>query len=246
MKNSTIAKKLSFGIEEIILLSIIILNIFDFFEIISPEFDYIKKIISWTAMGLLLYRINLSKLFIGKKSKQTNILLLTGYFMFIVKDLISYAKSSLDSINTIWLKQFFEVLVNNGSTIEILFLYVGIITLIFASIRLSVLVDKKEKENKKNIYSLLIKLIQKINIKKRKKNNSKPLIKRICIIFFITISFFVVVFNLMVEWLGIAIDAPVLMIGIITYLFFIIKYHKSFNPKSFLYRFGNFGIPRVP
>jgi len=43
------------------------------------------------------------------------------------------------------------------------------------------------------------------------------------------------------EWLAIAIDAPLLMIALCTYIFFIIKHKEKFNSKNFLSRFGNFG-----
>jgi len=50
-----------------------------------------------------------------------------------------------------------------------------------------------------------------------------------------------VVFNLMMEWLAIAIDAPMLVIGVLFYLLLWIKHHKRFSTESFIYRIGNMG-----
>ena len=43
------------------------------------------------------------------------------------------------------------------------------------------------------------------------------------------------------EWLAVAIDAPLAVIGIFSYLFFIIKHHEKFHVDSFLFKMGNFG-----
>ncbi|MFW6378748.1 MAG: hypothetical protein ACOCZV_01885, partial [Nanoarchaeota archaeon] len=59
--------------------------------------------------------------------------------------------------------------------------------------------------------------------------------------FLIIMAFFVIIFNLFMEWLAIAIDAPLLMIGLGVYFFFIFKHRNRFSPDSFLSRFGDFG-----
>src|SRR3989338_1652799 len=77
--------------EELILLLIIFLNIDDFLELISPEWDYIKKIISWTALGYLLYKASLTHLFFGEKHKRLDLMLVLAYFFMTMKNFINYA-----------------------------------------------------------------------------------------------------------------------------------------------------------
>ena len=55
-------KKISQRIEELILILIILLNIFDFFELLSADLDFIKLIISWTVLGYLIYKASLTKI----------------------------------------------------------------------------------------------------------------------------------------------------------------------------------------
>ena len=43
------------------------------------------------------------------------------------------------------------------------------------------------------------------------------------------------------EWLAIAIDAPLLVIALFIYLFFVIKHHKGFHAESMIFKLGNVG-----
>ena len=69
----------------------------------------------------------------------------------------------------------------------------------------------------------------------------KKFITRFTTIFLSLVAFFVIIFNLITEWLAIALDAPLVIIGILLYLFVIIRYHKKFHPKNFIYKIGRMG-----
>ena len=226
-----VVKAIDIGIEEALLLLIIILNIFDAFEFISPAWDYIKKIISWSALGVILYRAKISKIFTGVANSFNDLLLLFGYFFLIIKDLVSYAASALPETSS-FLEPFFSSLVNNASQIELVGLYLGIVCLVFASIRLAF---SKSTEH----HSVMKLLSPKLNALKN--INFKSYAKRFGLMFFIVMVFFVVVFSLVMSWLAIAIDAPLLMIGLFLYLFFVVKHKGAFSPASFLAKFGNYG-----
>ena len=64
---------------------------------------------------------------------------------------------------------------------------------------------------------------------------------RYLLVFLAFAGFFVVVFNLVMEWLAIAIDAPLIMLAILFYLFIIIRHYKKYNVESLIYRIGEFG-----
>ncbi len=230
-------KDLRFGFEELILLGIIILNVFDFFEIISPEWDYVKKIVSWTAMGMILYRSRLSELFVGSRRKLIDSFLLGGYFLLIGKDLISYARSALQGLSSGWLHDFFQLLVSHNALLELLFLYLGLVVLIFASLRLVFALDL----SRPSIFRLITRSSHRLKTSRLARRFESSLGLRFLLNFVIVLAFFVIVFNLFMEWLAVAVDAPILMIALASYFFFVIKYHKSFSPRSFLYTFGNFG-----
>jgi hypothetical protein len=76
---------------------------------------------------------------------------------------------------------------------------------------------------------------------KKELTSVKRLLIRLSKAIGIILLFFVGVFNLVMEWLAIAIDAPLLMMGLAIYLLFIIKHKEQFTPQSFLGKFGSFG-----
>src|SRR3989344_5730398 len=145
--------KIDVGIEEFLLFLIIILNILDFTELLPPEYDFIKKIISWTCLGYLLYKSSLTNIFFGEKIPKIGFLLVLAYFCLIVKNLIVFAQSVIDetgeftySLNVTetgfqivqktegFLTGFYSSLINNGPLIEQIFFYIGISILIFLAI----------------------------------------------------------------------------------------------------------------
>jgi hypothetical protein len=59
-------------------------------------------------------------------------------------------------------------------------------------------------------------------------------------IFILITAFFITVFNLVMEWLAIAVDAPLVLLAIFVYLFLIIR-HKEKLGESLLFKIGDIG-----
>ncbi len=53
--------------------------------------------------------------------------------------------------------------------------------------------------------------------------------------------FFITFFNLVTEWLGVALDSPLTIIAILFYLFIIIRYSKKFSPSHLIRKIGDVG-----
>ncbi len=221
--------KLPFEIEEVILLLIIILNFFDAIEMLPASLDYIKKIISWSALGILLYRAKISKLLTGVNRPKLDGILIGGYFLLIIKDLVAYAVGSVQT-TSVFLQPFYYFLARNGTIIEQTGLLIGLCLLVFVAFHFTF----RAKIKKPSVLAIL-------NEDNNNVLTGSRAIKRFIKSLFVIFMFFVVVFNLVMEWLAIAIDAPLLMIGLAIYIFFIVRHKKRFLPKSFLAKFGNFG-----
>ena len=84
-------KRIMHRLEEVILILIIILNVLDFFEILPADIDFAKKIISWTALGYILYKASLTKIFFNNQKMSIDILLIMSYFMLIFKNIIIFS-----------------------------------------------------------------------------------------------------------------------------------------------------------
>ncbi|MEM4268077.1 MAG: hypothetical protein QXK37_04590 [Candidatus Woesearchaeota archaeon] len=53
--------------------------------------------------------------------------------------------------------------------------------------------------------------------------------------------FFITIFNFGMEWLALAVDAPIVMILLFFYIFVWIKHHKKYPAESFIYKLGDAG-----
>jgi len=238
-----LVSKIAHRIEEFILIVIILLNIFDFFELLPGDIDLLKKIISWTLLGYLLYKVDLTNILFGRRetisNKKIDLFILIAYFSLIIKNLTSYAISLCgptklaDNFVCVGeaevFKGFITGIVNIAPLLDTIFFYIGGILIIIISLYLLGFEIKKP-----SFMSIL------------HEEGAPPegvgrLILRFLSILFVLIGFFVIVFNLMFEWLAMAVDAPLLMLGIFFYLFIIIRHHKRFNPENLIYKLGNFG-----
>ncbi|MBN2457701.1 hypothetical protein JXB31_01060 [Candidatus Woesearchaeota archaeon] len=312
------------SIEEMILLSIIVLNILDFAELLNPDWDYVKKIISWTALGYLLYKADLTRIFFGEKHKGWDLAMIFAYFLISFKNMIGYSFSTLNQlvrktatywadviplspntpipydgdlvaitspINSVDLNLLDKIPLGSGieALVTNLTMKMGGVGGVFPSpnhLLLNVSNDMSwrlfQLEPKFLVHRWLnfitgsgvLESLQKVSIIAgasllvimafyftlrfdikapslmhviHEEGSPVPLkelarfLKRFAIILFVLNFFFVVVFNLMMEWLAIAIDAPLLVIGIFFYLLVWIKHHKRFSTEGLIYKLGNLG-----
>ncbi|USN45844.1 MAG: hypothetical protein H6502_01790 [Candidatus Woesearchaeota archaeon] len=180
---------------------VILINLFDFFTLLTPEWDLFKKILSWSMMIYVLYHLSFSKILFGKANKAADLLLNMGFFAFALKEVTTYANqflllgSAFDSLNT------GAVIVSLYSfDIEYYGLLVGMITLLSVAI----FYGYKGVTEPSIINSLA--------------PHAKKTLR-----FFLTLGVlflvFVSIFNLVMEWFALAIDSIILLA---TFLFYII------------------------
>ncbi|RME78684.1 hypothetical protein D6774_00400 [Candidatus Woesearchaeota archaeon] len=228
--------KIKMGVEEVILLLLIALAIGDFFEVLSVELDFLKKIISWTALGYLFYKASPSRILFGRRKKRLDVHIIFANFLLILKNLSGFSSVALkelahDASSSNLLRegvaQFLILFHKHAATIELLGLYIGFLWLLCISARLA---PKKLGENS------LIGVVH-----EAQKPSKKHTFARFVIIYLVLLSFFIIVFNLAMEWLTIAVDATFAVAGIFFYLFFWVKHYKKFNTYSFIYKVGNMG-----
>ncbi len=303
------------SIEEVILTGIIILNVIDFLGMLNPDWDYLKKIVSWTALGYLLYRASLTKLFFGVKKKFPDFLLVVSYFLLSIKNVLSVSLNSItnlaakgagfwanlhpvsggnlagsarvidisSSLSNVDLRTVTSiplgsamdnltraVTYNAGFPLKPNEIFVRISNnvgsgLFYVEPRFIVhrwhnfLIDHMFNLQKYALaagfvmlLALTIYFVARIRIRgpslmniieeegEPPKNLGKFAV-RLAIIFLLLNFFYIAVFNLTLEWLGFAVDAPILMIAIFFYLLVWLKHHKRFSTESIIYKVGNFG-----
>ncbi|MFC1705117.1 hypothetical protein ACFLZ6_02205 [Nanoarchaeota archaeon] len=72
-------------------------------------------------------------------------------------------------------------------------------------------------------------------------HKKKEFITRFLVGHILIVGFFVVIFNLLTEWLAIAVDAPLITAAVFFYLFVLIKHKARVRPVELVYKVGNVG-----
>ena len=310
MKKKSFSFTFGHYIELAIVLFLIILNIFDLLEYMSPTFDYIDKISGIIGIAFLVYLVSPTKILLGKKQKIIDFLLIL-FFVFMIFNKITtsgiatyeslYEKAPeiitlanvqdnmkpeftvyvadvnqltsadfnkdfytqvLDSLSFCTPVVYFSVtdgmhskilaaatptfslsnfsnyldgslffvmkwLVLNDVLAEKIAFYIGAIGLI----ALALYIAWKKKISAPSFLHVLH--------GDSKRFRWKPL--RAAVILLIFCFFFLFIFQLMVEWLGVVIDAPIAFLGILFYVVLMIRYRHLFKTGSLITKIGETG-----
>lgn len=297
-------------VELAIILFLIILNIFDLMEYISPTFDYIDKISGIIAIAYLIYLVSPTKILLGKKEKKTDLALITSYTLLMFNKITTPAGAALEALyeksaeivqlstTTVqavpqftlhvadvahlttadFTQSFYTTVVDalnfcnpvvyfqitDSTSSQILaastpaFSWQNISNYLDGSLLFIMkwLVYNRVFAEKIAFYLggiLLISLALYIAWKKkikgpsflhvlhgdRKRFRYKPL--RALIIFLIFCFFFLFVFQLMVEWLGVVIDAPIVFLGLLFYILVMVRYKHLFRLGTFMTKVSETG-----
>ncbi len=227
-KNSNMDPKIAGKIEITLLTFIIVLHILDFLEVLPGDLDFIKKLISWTALGYLFIKASLSTILVGYKKTRFDTAVILTYFLFMVKALIGYVKVAVEEARLF--EKFYSFLLTNIVLIEKYSFYLGGILLIFISLYMALRFEIQQPS--------FMSILHEIGPPAQ---NIKELIIRFTSFLLVLVAFFIIFFNLAAEWLAIALDAPLTVIGIFIYIFVIVRHHEKFHPTHFIYRIGHIG-----
>jgi len=209
----------------------IILNIFDFLNILGPDLDFFKKLLSWTIISYIVYKTSPTKIFLGIRSKIYDFLLIIFYFMIsVVKSLIQYL-TNIDFSTFIvfsFLLEPLKLVTENYQQflIDLLF-FLGVIGVIGVSIL--ILTSKSvEKDSLLGSFNL-------------DENSYFQTISRFVLLIIVSLFFGIVIFNYFIEWFALAIDSFILIIGLLFYSAKFILHHTQSRFSIHLDNVGNFG-----
>ncbi|MFW5746541.1 MAG: FG-GAP-like repeat-containing protein [Nanoarchaeota archaeon] len=204
------------GLETFILISLIILNVLDFFKILPGDIDFIKKIISWILLALVFYHVGISKVLFGRDRQWIDITLLISYFLLTMKNFVGFARQTF--IETEFVHDLYIFIINHNVQFETITFLLGLAGLLSVA---SFMTVKKHIHKESLMGALFI----------HHSESHHTHFQRFWQILFVLVVFFVLVFNLMFEWLAIAVDAPILVVVIIITLILIIsrKLHKHYH-----------------
>lgn len=214
-------KRLEIGIEELILLFLIIIEVMDFFTIIPPLLEYVEKITAIIAICYLFYKASITKITFGQREKNHDLIIVFAYLLLSLKTIMGFVLTSVHEKSVV--QGIYTVLAQNVDVIEKTGFWLGGIMLIAAAYFLL-----HEKVKKPCILSI-------IHEAKKAEGVWKEAV-RFAATYIILLAIFTVVFTPALEWLGLTVDAPILMIILFFYLFVIVKRGKGMKTETFLKR----------
>ncbi len=208
----------------------ILLNVFDFLGYLQGDFDFFKKLLSWTIIGYIFYKSSFTKIFLGTRDKIIDLILLLAFsLMTITKSIVLYVHlESTQKSNFLifeFIIKFFQN-IKEITTFEQTLFIIGLIIIIFISFySLKKYVATKDS------------LIGSFNL--------KGYIKFVggeYIILIFTLTFFsLIVFNFFMEWFALAVDSVILVIGLIYYIIKYLHKHTKLNTEKYLGTISNTG-----
>lgn len=220
-----VLKKLELGVEELILIFLIFVGVMDFLAVIPPSIEFIDTVVAITAISYIFYKVSMTKLIFGQTFKKIDLFVVFSFLLLSMKTISGFLLSVAEEEEFITggslLAEFYSLILKNVFIIEKYSFIVGALGLLFCSL---FLVSKKITKpcimgiihEDSDVLSLPKKMIHFFSI------------------YFILLSIFLLVFSLAVEWLGMSIDAPLLVVVLFFYLFAVVKHGKKFRAGSVL------------
>lgn len=304
-------RSMGWRVNEMILVILILFQVLDFFKLLDPFWDYIKKIISWSLIGYLLYLTSPSGIFFGERHRWWDAAAILSFFSMTVKNLVGFAVAARERMleqvgqyaafmksaavtegidvtlnQTDFMTFMATPFLNGGSTIAKPF--AGQLTMADPAIRFvfssgnesigALLQPYGQNGMVFQLYNtlvhnaaaieqaafiagavavILLVLIAAFRFRVQERSvlqvihEGGPLkdaghaAMRVVSVFLVTSAYFILFFNLLSEWLAIAIDAPLAMAGIAIYLFAAFRFHRlthrNVETDDLLTRIGGFG-----
>jgi len=212
-------KKICKFIENIFILLFIALNLLDFINLLPPDLDFIKKIISWTFLLVIFYNIDFTKMIFGSSDKRINFLIVSCFLLLVINKFITIL--TLSEMGPMF-KTFILSIVENiaviGRSSFIIASYLLIIISIYLAIRIRI------KDNS------IMGMIHESG--KAPKSIIKIMI-RAFVILIVLLAFYITLFDHVIEWLTIILDSPLIVISILIAIFYSFK--KGYFKKDFSY-----------
>ncbi len=213
--------KIKLGIEEAILIFLITIELLDFIRMIPPVLEFVEKTVAIIAIGYLFYKASLSRIFFGHKNKTIDSGIIISYLLLSSKTILGFFITAAEEQSI--LSSFYHFTISNIDLIEKICFKSGILILAILAI---ILIKQKIKTPS---------LMHIIHEERPTKTFPQKLI-RFTTIYLSMLTFFFLVFTLAIEWLATTVDAPILVLVLLIFLYIVIKYKKHTNTESFLHK----------
>ena len=189
-------------------------NIAEFSGILSPYLSVLENVLGIVFATYLIYKVNIPRLILGIKSRLVDISIITAYYLIISNIFLGLKLAGIS--------QFFSTLVAYLTPAVNILLFLGVVIIAALSLLLAISADIK----KPSLMSILK--------QEGKPKNILDIAARFLFLSIILLSFSYIAFKPFVEWVTIAVDAPIFMGAICIFIFSALNHHKKLTIKKII------------
>ena len=91
-RTKEILKKLEIDVLELVIGALMILSLVGYFWPVTPDSDWFEHTVSFIVFSYLFYKVGVSSLLLGYKSKKVDLLIIFSYFILFLKDILIYTE----------------------------------------------------------------------------------------------------------------------------------------------------------
>jgi hypothetical protein len=221
MKKRT-KSKLNLGLIEVLILISIIIHIVAIFELLPGELEWFKWILSSLILTNLFIEAKPTNILFGHENKTFDYVIVISYLIYLIKDIVGGATAIIQDQSmhfmSVHIKNFMMWISYNANSLNMTSLYLASTIIIFISGLMAIKFEIKKP-------SLLAAIHEDIKISKE----PLTILKRFFVIFIVIEFFYIFVFNLIIQWLAMAIDDPLIFIFIFSLFFFLFRQKHIFR-----------------
>ena len=227
----TIIKEFKIGIIELLLGTLMIIGFLGFFWKVNADLEWIDHTISFITFTFLFYKVSLTSILFGKKNRFVDGIVVFSYFLFFFKDILIYTNVDIGGFVLLsFIKPVYNYLISNHFLINSLPFFLASLGLLYVAIYATF---KLEIVSPSLMNALIPKELRTIELKSH--------IRKFLIVFSLLLAFYYFVYNTILEWLEFTIDDPIIAIGIVFFIYKVIKHKEKFHKESFVFKILDFG-----
>src|SRR3989338_4126497 len=216
------------AIELVLLFCIVLANVVEFLGFLPGDLDVLDKVLAWIALAYLFIDTSLTTILVGYRKYKVDVIIVIAYLMFIVKDFTSFVQVGVEEVSLF--RELFEFISKNISLFDRYSFYIGALLLVFISLYLALRAEVRQPS--------FMAVLHEVGPPAQ---SIMQFMVRFISFLLVLVAFYIAIFNLAAEWLAVALDADLVIIGIFVYFFIIVRYHKHLGPSNLLYKLGSLG-----
>ncbi len=213
---------------ELLLAVLIAIDVLSFLGYLPLTLELFDKLVSWVVLGILFYHLSITLLIFGVQDKKRDGWILLSYFLLIMKDLLALLRDLLT--HGLTFQTFFTQVVSYTALIELISFYGASLLILAASIYLTLNLPVKHEGT--------------LTLLHEEGYVSKKLgarIKRFFLVFLLINAFYLFLFNLMVEWIGMIADDMITILSLLIVLILLFRHLQKIKASHFFAKIGGIG-----